>query len=64
MGCGKICGHTFLSDVKIRLWFIISYRKKNQCTNCMKVIHYIFLIREALDLPGIITMKKFVKSRP
>jgi len=30
----------------------------------MKVIHYIFLVREALDLPGIATMKKFVKSRP
>jgi len=25
---------------------------------------YIFLIREALDLPGITTMKKFVKSKP
>jgi len=50
--------------VKIRLWFTVSYRKKNQCTNCMKVIHYIFLVREAFDLPGITTMKKFVKSRP
>jgi len=29
----------------------------------MKVIHYIFFIREALDLPGITIMKKFVKSR-
>jgi len=45
LGCGKIFGHTFLSDVKFRVWFTVSYRKKNQCTNCMKVIHYIFLIR-------------------
>ena len=52
--CGSICGHTFLSDVKIRLSFTVSCRKKNQCTiGCMKVIQYIFFITEALDLPGI-----------
>jgi len=30
----------------------------------MKVKYIIFLIREALDLPGLAIMKKFVKSRP
>jgi len=37
-------------------------QKKESVHNCMKVIHYIFLFREASDLRGITTMKKFVKD--
>jgi len=43
---------------------LMSVTEKESVQNCMKVIYYIFLIREALDLPAITIMKKFVKSRP